>query len=139
MRRQNKFLASLALYAIDLTGLTRAEVGPTHDGASLYKYEIPAVWFRRRRGLDTSNVGYLWDFSRDRHEGGSEEEARSFLEMTLTDGRQGGSCRSRWDGERLWSEPAVTLEQARKDAEFLQAMLDAFPQIPSGYDGWWRF
>lgn len=139
MRRQDKFLASLALYAIDLSSLKRRYEGITSRGDSLYRYMISVVWFRRRHGLDTANAGGLWTYSTDLHEEGDESAARGFLVDTLTDGRCGAGCRSRWDGERLWSEPSVTLAQAEEDAAFLRSMLDAVPQIPAGYDGWWRF
>lgn len=140
MIRQSKFLASLSLYAIDLSSLTRLEIGRIESsGAPLYRYEINAVWFKRRNGMDTANCGYLWDISSDLHEESDPLEATTFLSYTLTDGRYGATCQTRWDGERLWSDPLLDLKSQQADTKFLKMMLKSFPRIPAGYDGWWRF
>lgn len=140
MIRQDRFLASQALYAVDLSSLTRAESGTVKStGLPLYHYEIGAVWFRRRNGRDTANIGHLWDFSTDRYEEHNARDAHKFLSLTLTDGRHGGSCRSRWDGEKLWSHPSSLLNTSHKDLSFLRVMLGGYPSIPEGFDGWWRF
>jgi hypothetical protein len=63
-------------------------------------------------------------------------DAHEFLTQH-TDGRYGGDCEGRWDGERYWGaqEPAV-IEQ---HLALLRPMLANYPNIPDGYDGWWRF
>lgn len=135
------FKPSRSLYAVDLGTLSRCEVGKVEStGQPLYRYEITAVWFKRRNGLDTANIGALWDISTDLYEETNPLEAVTFLSYALTDGRFGGDCRSRWDGSHLWSKPDTPLRGGMtKDLRFLRQMLINYPQIPPGYDGWWTF
>lgn len=49
----------------------------------------------------------------------------------------GGHCDGRWDGKSYWGD--VTLDEQAKHLAVLQPMLAAYPEIPVGYDGWWRF
>lgn len=137
MIRQTAFLASSALYAVDLSGLKRSPCGHTASGEPLYRYDIPAVWFKRRKGVDAAQSGYLWTYATATHLEEDPAAARNFLATELTDGRYGGQCLHRWDGERLWSEPSIPV--AEQPLAFLRDMLAAYPEIPDGYDGWWRF
>ena len=150
MHKTDHFLASKSLYAVNLSGLTRTalprqkrdESGlwvPDPGAVPLYRYEIPAVWFKRRHGSDTSNIGYLWDITFDYYVEGDPGQALNFLKFTLTDGRYGGHCQSRWDDQRLWSEPRTTLEEQTSRIPLLTSMLRSYPSIPDGYDGWWHF
>lgn len=49
----------------------------------------------------------------------------------------GGSCEGRWDGQRYWGaqEPDVMAQHL----DLLRPMIVNYPEIPAGYDGWWRF
>lgn len=129
MIRETRFLISRRPYAVDLTTL-RGRVEETSE-RSYYQGRINAVWFRRRQGVTVACVGTLWDFQAAAPAGAVE-----FLERH-TDGRHGGDCDGRWDGERYWGaqEPGV-IEQ---HLELLRPMLANYPNIPDGYDGWWRF
>ena len=104
------------------------EVGPEdHPGYC----QMAAVWFRRRHGRVTANAGWLRDYQRPEPAGVTE-----FL-MRYADGRHGGSCAARWDGSTLWCL-AGEAERARYLA-VLRPMLEGYPALPPGYDGWWRF
>jgi len=133
------FKLSPQLYAVALSSLTRREYPATETGLILYRYEICAIWFKRRKGIDTANIGYLWDITKDRYEEHNPPDSISFLTDTLTDGRFGAHCYTRWDGERAWSDPSRAHYQTEDNLEFLKVMLDSYPMIPPGFDGWWRF
>ncbi|MBQ6358628.1 MAG: hypothetical protein IJI97_06755 [Clostridia bacterium] len=53
------------------------------------------------------------------------------------DGRYGGECEARWDGQNYWvaQEP----ETIQRDLETLSPVLESFPQVPEGFSGWWSF
>lgn len=157
---QSRFLPSKALYAVALSGLTRHalprqkrievrnETRPDSpveyvwvddpDARPLYRYEIPCVWYKRRKGTDTANIGTLRNTSWVEYPEHHPSHAQHFL-SDFTDGRYGADCRSRWDGECLWSFPDVTHEQMQEDLVLLRWMLDHYPEIPPGFSGWWSF
>ncbi|GAA2457159.1 hypothetical protein [Streptomyces macrosporus] len=122
MIRETRFLISHRPYAIDLTSLRT-------DGG--HWAEINAVWYRRRSGITVACTGRLQDLQDP-----LPKDAAEFL-ARYEDGRYGGKCEGRWDGERYWGaqEPDV----AAKHLELLRPMLANYPAIPAGYDGWWRF
>jgi hypothetical protein len=91
---------------------------------------LDAVWFRRRHRQTVACVGYLWGYS-----GG--ETVGEFLEGIDT-ARYGGTCLSRWDGRIHWSNGLPPEEMGRQLA-ILRPMLESYPAIPEGYDGWWEF
>lgn len=53
------------------------------------------------------------------------------------DGRYGGTCEGRWDGQNYWGaqKPDVIAEHLA----LLRPMLANYPAAPSSYDCWWRF
>lgn len=122
MIREERFLISRRPYAVDLSSLAVDSYG---------KATVAAVWFRRRRGVTVACIGELWNFPRL-----TPKDAREFL-VSHTDGRYGGDCHGRWDGTRYWGaqEPGV----AAAHLSLLRPMLDGYPSVPAGYDGWWRF
>lgn len=130
MIRDSRFLISRRPYAVDLTSL-RGSMEPRHDGGSYYRGRIDAVWFRRRGGVTVACIGTLWD---------SQDEkpavAVAFLKAHA-DGRYGGHCDGRWDGSSYWGNG--TLDEQNRHLAVLQPMLTGYPEIPVGYDGWWRF
>lgn len=130
MNRVDRFLISQKPYAIDLDSLRTARK-ERQDGSSFYFGRINAVWFRRRQGVTVACIGTLWDFQDTEPTTG-----REFVERH-TDGRNGGDCIGRWDGTSYWGN--VTLELQDQHLAILRPMLDAFPAIPDGYDGWWTF
>ncbi|MFJ6238844.1 hypothetical protein ACIQH0_32735 [Streptomyces griseus] len=132
MRRTDRFLISRKPFAVDLDSL-RGERADTPQGRNPYCYDgrINAVWFRRRHGTTVACIGHLWDLQHP-----EPADARQFLEQH-GDGRYGGDCHGRWDGESYWGN--VTLDEQRRHLAILQPMLANYPAIPEGYDGWWTF
>lgn len=122
MIRESEFRISRRPYAVDLTSLRVPGSGPA---------VVKAVWFRRRKGVTVACTGLLWDFQEP-----PPASAAEFLGRH-DDGRYGGDCDGRWDGERYWGAQEPGMIAAHLD--LLRPMLAAFPEIPPGYDGWWRF
>ena len=131
MIREDKFLISRPLYAVDLSSLHVVE-RPRDSGPSYYEAQVRrAVWFRRKNGVTAACTGRLWDLQDER-----AADAVMFL-RNHTDGRYGGDCTSRWDGSRYWGAQEPDVIAAHLD--LLRPMLAAYPEIPPGFDGWWRF
>ena len=132
MRREDRFVMSHRPYAVDLSSL-RIEVCEPFGAMTEPHYwgYINAVWFRRRNSVTAACIGELRDLQDVRPASG-----REFVER-YTDGRYGGDCWGRWDGERYWGaqEPEVIAEHL----DLLRPMLANYPQIPAGHDGWWTF
>lgn len=132
MIREDRFLISRRLYAVDLSTLSGSRTD-TPNGRNPYYFggRVNAVWFRRKQGVTAACLGTLWDLQHP-----EPADALQFLAQHQ-DGRYGGDCDGRWDGERYWGaqEPAM-IEQ---HLALLRPMLAAYPAIPAGYDGWWRF
>lgn len=131
MRKSDAFRISRKLYAVNLTSLTTQQyTGPS--GHPYYAGRIGAVWFRRKNGRLTAYIGALWDYQ----DGLATTDPIEFL-TRHDDGRHGGDCDGRWDGTSYWG-PGTLADQHRHLA-VLQPMLENFPAIPPGYDGWWSF
>lgn len=126
MIREDRFLISRKPYAVDLGGLRVTE----HEGCSPTAY-LTAVWFRRRQGVTVSCIGHLWDIQDP-----APRDAAEFL-ARHDDGRYGGTCEGRWDGESYWGN--VTLAEQERHLAILRPMLANYPTVPDGYDGWWTF
>jgi len=139
--REAKFLISHAPYAVKLDSLMTKPRHPSKqvDGQwvkdpdrTYYGCRIEAAWFRRKSGIVSAHLGTLWDYL-------DEEPADGTAFLTAaTDGRYGGRCIARWDGDSLWA-PESTWAQMTAYEEFLRPMLDNYPAVPPGYDGWWTY
>jgi hypothetical protein len=98
---------------------------------------IAAVWFRRKRGVTSANIGELRNLTRR-----ITDDPVVFL-SDFTDGRYGGYCYGRWDGEQYWGSgrPEVMDGHIR----ILKPMLERFhenrtdPWVPDNYTKWWTF
>lgn len=136
MIREDRFVLSHRPYAVDLASFRTVDPnnggGLTAEPSEWTWARINAVWFRRRRGLTVACVGDLCDLQRP-----APTDAAEFL-ARHDDGRYGGDCRSRWDGNRFWSATQNPAIHAAHLA-LLKPMLAAYPAIPGGYQGWWRF
>lgn len=132
MIREDRFLISRKPYAVDLSSLrgTRTDT-PQCRNPYYYSGRIDAVWFRRRRGVTVACIGTLWDSQYPQ-----PADALQFIAQH-TDGRYGGDCEGRWDGESYWGNVPLAVQE--EHLAVLRPMLDAYPAVPAGYDGWWRF
>jgi len=132
--RQDRFLISHKPYAINLTTLTGRQGGGI-DRVT-FAGTADAVWFRRQAGVTRACLGTLGLWSHQLSMPLDLDDPHAILSADL-DGRYGGDCHGRWDGERYWGaqEPDV-MEQHLK---ILRPMLANYPALPDGYDGWWRF
>ncbi|MYZ39902.1 MULTISPECIES: hypothetical protein [unclassified Streptomyces] len=130
MIREERLVISRKPHAVDL-GSLRVEERNRADGTHYYGGRINALWFRRRAGLTVACIGTLWDFQHERPVGAAE-----FL-AAHNDGRYGPDCEGRWDGTSYWGN--VTLAVQKQHLAVLQPMLENYPNLPAGYDGWWTF
>lgn len=121
MIREDRFLISRKPYAVDLSTLR------TEHGWST----VDAAWFRRKQGVTVSCIGNLHTIQDP-----APADAAEFLRR-YDDGRYGGHCEGRWDGDGYWGN--VTLAVQEQHLAVLRPMLANCPAIPPGYDGWWRF
>lgn len=129
MIREDKFLISKRPYAVDLFSLRISDPWKTRCWV-----HIDAVWFRRRRGVTVAVLGKLRDYQKTPAPLSVVEALERY-----TDGRYGGSWTARWDGESYVSEVPQPPEEMERHLELLRTMLDNYPEIPRGYDGWYRF
>ncbi|MER6605815.1 hypothetical protein ABT282_07830 [Streptomyces sp. NPDC000927] len=95
-----------------------------------------AVWFRREKGTTRACIGSLQLWSHYLSEYLNLDNPTAILSADL-DGRYGGECEGRWDGTNYWG--AENLSVMEQHLSILKPMLESFPKIPDGYDGWWRF
>jgi hypothetical protein len=132
------FAISKRPYAVDLDSFqaewheyTWSGEPPPGARKGTWRCTIQAVWFRRRSGVTVACIGDLWDIQ--------TEEPKTALEMLERhdDGRYGGDTQGRWNGEGYWGN--VTLAEQNEHLEILRPMLAAYPAVPPGFDGWWRF
>ena len=130
MIREDRFLISRKPFAVDLASLRTVE-HTRQDGSHYYSGRIDAAWYRRRKGITVACIGTLWDFQDEQ-----PTDGRQFLEQH-DDGRHGGDCSGRWDGDSYWGN--VTLDTQRQHLHVLRPMLANYPSLPPGYDGWWTF
>lgn len=123
MKREDKFVGSHLPYAVALDDpRTRLSEGIS---------QVHAVWFRRKRGNIVACTGYLWD-----HLNPGPTSVAEFLARS-TDGRYGGTCEGRWDGRNYWG--AQDAKIIGEHLTFLSAMLNNFPEVPPGYEGWYTY
>lgn len=130
MIRETRFLISQRPYAVDLSTLRTSE-NTYPSGRTSYNCQIAAVWFRRRRGVTVACIGTLWDIQDELPANAIEFLARH------DDGRYGGNCDGRWDGENYWGSQKPDVIE--RHLTVLRPMLAAYPAISTRWDGWWRF
>jgi hypothetical protein len=138
MQRMDTFKISKRPYAVDLSSFqtrwteARWSGKPPKDALpGSWDCFINAVWFRRRRGTTVACVGKLWDIFREK-----PETVAQYLKVCDT-GRYGGRCDGRWDGELYWG--AQSPVEIQRHLDLLEPMLENYPEIPQGYDGWYVF
>jgi len=134
MRRETRFLISRKQFAIDLSTVT----GTLNQRGSQWSFSgtCHAVWYRRKDGVTRACLGTLMLFSHHLTEPVDVTDPAAILSADM-DGRYGGDCHARWDGENYWGSQKPT-EQALH-LTVLEPMLANYPVIPDGHDGWWTF
>ena len=141
------FLASKKVYALDPQGITfveRKNVDSAGTAYTMRSYQIPAVWFSRRsNGRKAAFFGVLWDSERTNDADGVPAvwDLDAFIANCDT-GHYGGTPFGCWDGQAAWWGDAAYSNDYAKQQEklpFLQEMLEAYPAIPAGYEGWFKF
>ncbi|MEO3976947.1 hypothetical protein [Streptomyces sp. CAU 1734] len=137
MNRETRFLISRRPFAIDLSTVTAAQ-RQHGDGDPFYSLsgQANAVWYRRHNGVTRACIGPLMLFRHHLPKPVNLDDPHDILSADL-DGRYGGDCHGRWDGERYWGaqEPKVM----KRHLSVLRPMLANYPSLPVGYDGWWTF
>ena len=134
MIRETKFLISRKPYAIDLSTVT----GKQQPRGDRYTFSgtANAVWYRRQNGVTRACLGTLMLFSHYLPAPLELDDPRAILSADL-DGRYGGDCHGRWDGENYWgSQKPFEMDL---HLMLLEPMLADYPVIPDGYDGWWTY
>ncbi|MEU3432321.1 hypothetical protein [Streptomyces sp. NPDC006863] len=134
MRRTDRFLISQKPYAIALDTIT----GNQHPRGDLHAFSgrATAVWYRRKQGITRACIGEVKLWSHYLPRPLNLDDPHDVLTADL-DGRYGGDCHGRWDGERYWG--AQEPETMQTHLAILRPMLVADPIIPTGFDGWWTF
>lgn len=134
MIREDRFRISRKPYAIDLTTVTGEQ---TERGDLIaFSGSANAAWFRRKDGVTRACLGSVMLWSHYLPARLDLDDPMAILAADL-DGRYGGDCHGRWDGERYWGaqEPL----QMALHLTLLEPMLAAYPDVPEGHDGWWTF
>jgi len=134
MNRDTQFLISRKQFAVDLSSIT----GDQHERGDLFTYSgyVSAVWYRRQGGVTRACIGnlHLWSHYLPRLL--DLDDPNDVLTADL-DGRYGGDCHGRWDGENYWG--AQQPDVMEQHLAVLRPMLDQYPLIPDGYEGWWTY
>lgn len=114
-------------YAVDLGSLILGEP----SGFGWTWATVDAVWFRRKDRTTAACIGSLREYLRPAPADIADFLARSF------DGRFGGTCEGRWDGTRYWGAQEPGIIEAH--LQLLRPMLETYPEIPDGFDGWYVY
>lgn len=134
MIRSDKFLISQKPFAIDLSTVTGEQ--REHGDRLSYRGTANALWFRRQAGVTRACLGSLMLFSHNLPAPLDLADPRAVLSADL-DGRYGGDCHGRWDGQRYWGAQEPHVQALHLTV--LEPMLANYPNLPAGHDGWWRF
>lgn len=134
MNRETRFLISRKPFAVDLNTVT----GSQHPRGDRHAFSgtANALWFRRQNGVTRACLGTLKLWSHYLPEPLDLDDPHAILSADL-DGRYGGDCHGRWDGERYWG--AQQPDAIEEHLALLRPMLNRYPALPPGHDGWWTF
>lgn len=133
MYRTADFKVSQRMFAVNLDAWS---VGDRNKAGTTHTCVIAAVWFRRRRAQyngpmrTIASAGYLKRWV----EGTAPADGQDMLSRTAVYDYT-ADCVARWDGSNLWC-----LEDEETRAGYLKIlapMLEAYPEIPEGWSGWW--
>src|ERR1044072_8318603 len=108
MRHENRFLISRKQFALDLSTATAPQT--PRGGQWSFRGSANAVWYRRKDGVPRACLGTMMLFSHHLTEPIDVTDPHTLLSAAL-DGRYGGDCHARWDGENYWGSQKP-MEQA---------------------------
>lgn len=134
MIRKDQFLISRNSFAVDLATVTGDQ--RKRGDKIAFSGSCRAVWFRRKDGVTRACLGVLGLWNHYLPERLDLSDPHAVLSADL-DGRYGGDAYGRWDGKRYWGAQEPAVQSLHLDV--LRPMLDNYPTIPEGYDGWWGF
>jgi hypothetical protein len=126
----SKFRFSHRPYAVDLSSF-RVTSSTSEESVSC-RVTFDAVWFRGPKTAPKACIGQLREYVSL----AADHDPERVL-LSMDDGRYGGDCLGRWNGTGYWGseDPDVQAEHLA----ILRPMLENFPAIPRGFDGWWTF
>jgi hypothetical protein len=125
MMKSDVFQISRKPYAADLTSLRVIESFPTGAVWAV----IDAVWFRGTKKKPYACVCELKTVMNP-----PPKTAKDFLTQ-YADNRYGGECLGRWNGTGYYGSQVPGVMEGH--LALLKPMLENFPAVPEGYDGWW--
>lgn len=134
MIKDEQFRVSHKAYAIDLASLSGEQ--SEHHGRLTYSGYADAVWYRRKGRNLRACLGRVHLWSHGLPTVLDLSDPYDVLCADL-DGRYGGDCQGRWNGEGYWG--AENPDTVAAHLAVLRPMFNDYPCLPDGYDGWWRF
>lgn len=142
LERLDKFVISKKPYAIDRDSFEvnlASTSGASDPQLVMWKYKIQAIWFRKRsNGRLAAFSGTLSSLSTNRN-GGTEWSLEDFI-AKFDEARYGGDPWGCWDGKGAWwsKTAADDYELQQELLSEYKSMLENYPNIPDGYDGWYQ-
>ncbi|MFI5938023.1 hypothetical protein [Actinoplanes sp. NPDC051494] len=102
-------------------------------------FEVDAVWFKRKDGILSAVIGTYHPMVLGWHNEPTDGTYESWI-AAADDNRYGGSWAAKWNGDGLLCfDTPVAPDTVHEHIDFLNPMLKNFPDVPTGYDGWWTF
>ena len=133
--------ANQTLYAVGEPEIIQKTLTPGHahsHGApsqpvELTSIRIPAIWTSRKSGTVQVSKGILGGYHRS-----SQGPLPGLLEELMALCTHGGGVpAARWDGVYMWA-PKTPLTEMVELAKELDPILEAIPEVPAGYQGWYK-
>lgn len=93
-------------------------------------YFVEAIWAFKKKGELYVSSGSLSSYNSD------ELTVEQFQENF--DNRYGGGAACTWDGTYMTTQQTLALSEMVEYSKILDPILANIPEIPEGYDGWYR-
>lgn len=124
---------SRPMFAVNPDALS---VPDASEGGMTRNCVVAAVWFQRKRVQFNGplRTGACGGYLSRRVEGSAPVDAADMLSRPAVYGHR-ANCLARWDGSTLWCLEDEDTRAGYK--RLLVPMLEAYPAIPPGFDGWW--
>ena len=132
---ESKFTPSKKNYAINWESFkieSNQELAPDN----FYVFAtVEAVWVTKKKGISYISKGSLFSnfyMLPANHLFGIKEFKENF------DSRYGGDHICVWDGEIMTTKSPIPLKEMIEYSETLNPIIEDLPNVPQGYDGWYR-